>query len=303
VTYDGSPIRVKVPATSANLGAGFDCLGIALHLHDVYEFRLSKSEQVHVEGVAKLDIAIDQPNLALDSARQLSREVGKEFCHLRLDEYTNIPVARGLGSSAGAIVAGLAAANHALGNPLSKDRLIELATDIEGHPDNVIPAITGGLALSITGSHPIDWIKVDMPSTLTAVVAIPELRIPTSESRQVLPRDVSIDDAVFNSSRTALFMYAIQTQNFQLLKQAMQDRLHQPHRAKLHRSLDSILESAYIGGAHGAALSGSGSAVLAFCTSDADTIGMHMCEAAESAGIECQYLKMPLQNFGYKILK
>lgn len=302
MTHDGSPIRIKVPATSANLGAGFDCLGIALHLHDIYEFQLCNRDEVRVEGVAKPDIDIDQPNLALDSARRLAHEAGKEFCHLRLTEHTNIPVARGLGSSAGAIVAGLAAANHALGNPLSTDRLIELGTDIEGHPDNVIPAICGGLVLSIAGSHPIDWIKVSVPSALTAVIAIPELRIPTAESRRVLPRTVSIDDAVFNSSRTALFMHAMQNQKFRLLRQAMEDRFHQPHRAKLHHTLDSILEQAYIGGAHGAALSGSGSAVLALCTSDPDNVGALMCAAAESAGLECQYLTVPFQNFGYEIL-
>ena len=282
------PFTILAPATSANLGPGFDALGLALDLYDEYRFEVSDTVSVEVTGEAAGETPTDESNRVLDAAIRYSSKLGAEFRHRSVRQVSRIPVSRGLGSSAAATVTGIVAACRSTGIEVCQSRLIEEAATMDGHPDNVIPALTGGLSvIAQAGSGPV-WTKAPFPSDLEIAVAVPETRIETARARSVLPSSVDFADAVFNVSRAALLVAALQRPDYALLAEAMRDRLHQPHRSSLHPALTRMIEAAYESGAVGAALSGSGSAVIAFAESDAAGVGAAMQAACEAAGVSCR---------------
>ena len=281
-------VTVQVPATSANLGCGFDSLGIALTIHDEYTFRQGEQAHVNVSGEASGEVPTGSDNLALLSARRLSAKIGKPFTHTTIDHISTIPISRGMGASGAAIAAGLSAANHLFGNPLSINELLQLGIEIEGPPDNVLPALVGGLVVLAANNVDAQWVRLECPSCLQVALAVPSLRISTSEAREVLPESVPFADAIHNISRAALFVAAIQNNRMDLLATGMQDRIHQPYRRALHPTMDKMIEAALAAGAAGAALSGSGSTVVAFCEANAHAIAASMRLSCEATGIDCR---------------
>ncbi len=255
-------VRVRVPATSANLGPGFDCLGMALALYNHVEAEeVPAGLQVTVEGEGTGELAAAAGNLVVTAAERLFAAVGRRPAGLRLRLRNGVPVARGLGSSAAAIVGGLVAANALLGVPLSAERLLDLAVELEGHPDNVTPALVGGVTVSCGTA----FVRFDPPPGLALAVIVPERPLPTAEARAALPRRIERADAVFNLQRACLLTAALREGRLDLLPAALDDRLHQPYRAALLPGLAEALERARRERALlGACLSGSGSSVLVF---------------------------------------
>jgi homoserine kinase len=256
-----SSIVVRAPATSANLGAGFDCLGLALDLWN---------EVVATPGRLAPD---DSSNLILRAARAAYHRVGADYPGFELRCTNRILFNRGLGSSAAAIACGLLVANQCLGGPLDSAALLDLATDIEGHPDNVAPCLLGGahVALRTEDGHVLEApMSVALP--LTTVCFVPDHDVPTVHARGVLPTSVRMTDAVFNVARASLMVAALSSGRADLFAEATRDRLHQPFRLPLFPAGATLLDAAMRAGALGAYISGAGPTVLALCQSE-DQIG------------------------------
>ena len=301
-----SRVRVRVPATTANLGPGFDALGLALELHEEVTLeRLPAHSRptVSVSGLNANRLRADTNLLAYQAAIGLYRRLGRPPPPLALELHTAIPRSGGLGGSAAAIVGGLVAANALAGGPLDQRALLDLAVEIEGHPDNVSAALYGGLVITVHGRDGLIAKRLDPPPTLSAVVVVPRQSISTKAARGVLPTHLSVPDAVFNLSRTALFVAAFQTGDWALLRDAMEDRLHQPARGGIFPPLFPTIEAALGVGAHGAALSGSGAAIIALATERQDEISAAMRGAAERHGAPCDSMILRLSGGGATVLE
>lgn len=267
-------VTVVVPATSANLGPGFDTLGLALDWCEEVSCRLVRSGlRVHVEGPGGDRVPADATNLAVRGAEAVLEMLGRRDLGLDVRLRVRLPVGRGLGSSAAAVVGGAVAANALLGEPLSGTTLLELASGIEGHPDNVAPALLGGfcVAAPATGTDPGIWaLRLPPPPGLSAVAAIPDRLLPTSEARNVLPATVAFRDAVSNVQRTALWVAAVASGHLEAIGDATADWLHQPYRQRLLPGLATCLDAARGAGALGCFLSGAGPTVLALVRDGGD---------------------------------
>ena len=267
-----SSVTVRVPATSANLGPGFDCLGLAL---DIWA-TITVEDTDHVTNV-------DDPMgaMALAGARRIFGKLGRESPRGLSARYDgDIPIARGLGASAVARAGGVLAANALAGDLLDREALLGLATELEGHADNVAPALFGGLQVSVVDGERVLHVSVPFPDQLAAVLFVPELRMPTKESRKLLPAELSREDAVHNTGRAALLVAALAAGRFDLLDAATQDRLHQKPRSKLFPAMFPIFEAAKGAGAHCAYLSGGGSTICALASANEQGIAGAMQEVA-----------------------
>jgi homoserine kinase len=297
-------ITARVPATSANLGPGFDCFGLALDLRSDTTLRLGEPFSIRVEGEGVNRIAHDERNLIYRAIRTFYERIGRRLPPFALEIHSRIPLTGGLGSSSAGIVGGLLAANVAAGRPMDADALLALAAELDGHPDNVAPAMLGGLVVVVgdTGRGPAT-VSLPIPDQLSAVVFVPTFSMPTKRARALLPDLVPRRDAVFNAGRTALWIAALQTGRLELLRLATQDRLHQPYRAKLFPALPVLIEAALAAGAHGAALSGAGSAVLALATGRQSQIGQAMKDAALRRGIHGRWLAVDVARSGAEVVE
>lgn len=258
-------VLVQVPASTANLGPGFDTLGMALSLYAWIEMAEADDGVTRFElyGDQLRGLPTDKSNLIYKVAQLVFAEAGVSIPELHVAMTVDIPLARGLGSSASAIVGALAAANALIGSPLTNERLFQLATKLEGHPDNVGASLFGGIVVtSYDGVH-ADYIRLDPSDALDVLVAIPRFKLATEKARHALPNNYSKADAVFNVGRSSLLVAALATGRLELIRRAMQDRLHQPYRAALIPGMSAILEQAVDHGALGAALSGAGPTMLA----------------------------------------
>jgi homoserine kinase len=268
---DGRRATVEVPATSANLGAGFDCLAVALALTNTVtlEVRSWSRGQIEltVDGEGKRELKEDRENRfvrGVEAAMRMARGELPDGVGWRVEMHNEIPLSRGLGSSAAATVGGLIAANALLGGPLATYELLGLATEIEGHPDNAAAALLGGFVVSSVVDGQVEAVRFDAPRDLRAVLFVPELRLSTDEMRAVLPRTVPRADAVANLSAVAIGVAGLATRRYDLLRRLTIDRLHEPYRAAHYPALPRLIEAALGADALGACLSGAGSAVLAF---------------------------------------
>ncbi|MEE8464882.1 MAG: homoserine kinase [Dehalococcoidia bacterium] len=285
-------VRVKAPATSANLGPGYDCLGLALDVWNTLEVEVldggEPSVEVIGEGSGELETGRD--NLVYRSMEFLFQDAGKEMPACRIRCENAIPLARGLGSSAAAIAGGLVAANAISSQDYSANDLLEMAATIEGHPDNVAAAVMGGMQLVIMDQtddgRRLFTVPVNVPPELHAVIFEPEVRISTEDARAVLPEMVSVADAVHNMGRVGLLVASMATNHPEYLAIATEDRLHQPYRQPLFPAMKVIFKAALDAGALGVFLSGSGSTVLALTQGREMTVAYEMAEAARQASVE-----------------
>lgn len=254
--------RVKVPASTANLGPGFDTLGMALSLYAWIEMEEASETVFHLYGDEMNGVARDKSNLLYQVAQMVFAEAGVSIPELSISMYSEIPLTRGLGSSASAIVGGMAAANAMIGSPLDNAKLFNMATLIEKHPDNVGASLFGGIITAVWDGERADYIRIEPPKDLEVLVVIPEFELETTKARTVLPTEISVKDAVYNISRTSLLTAALATGRLDLLGRAMQDCLHQPYRAALVPGMEKLLAEASQHGALGIALSGAGPTLL-----------------------------------------
>ena len=298
-----SSVRVRVPATTGNMGSGYDCAGMALGLHNAIEFTETDSGlDVVVEGEGADAVPLDGGNLCIVSARAVFAAVDRHPTGLRARMHHAIPVSRGLGSSGVAIVAGAVAANELVGRPLGTPELLRICSDLEGHPDNVVPSLLGGLSVSGERSGTIVYQTFSVPSDLKAIVAIPEYTLDTKVARGVLPDSVSMEDAVYNLCSVGLLIGGMVTGNYALLGEGMSDRLHQPYRQHLVPGLSEVIADARDAGAHGAALSGAGPTAIALATEDHEEIGESMIAAFGRHGVSGQFRILPIDNDGCRVL-
>jgi homoserine kinase len=278
-----------VPASTTNLGPGFDCLGMALQLtNEVTVEPGGDALAIAIEGDGAHTLPRDEGNLVHQALACVFRALDRPVPPLRLHLVNRIPLRRGLGSSAAAVVGGLVAGNALVGNALPSEELLRLAVAMEGHPDNVVPALLGGLTLAAMAGDHVESARLPVPAGLKAVVAIPELEVATSQARAVLPSQVSRADAIFNLSRTAFVVGALATGDLRALSWAMEDRLHQPYRAALIPGLLETIAAAREAGAAGASLSGAGSTILALATDRFDAIGAAMRESLARHDLHCR---------------
>jgi len=262
--------RVKVPATSANMGPGFDCMGVALDIYNtVAAEEIPEGLVIENHGRDAGLIGKDDSNLIYKAMKTVFEKVGYIPAGLKITSYNEIPVARGLGSSAASTAAGLILANAMTGETLSLEEIIRLGTALEGHPDNIVPALIGGMTLSYSqDTSSVGYIKVDFPENLRMLVMVPDFMLSTTKARMVLPQQVELGNAVFNISRAALMVTALTAGKLEHLKYAVQDRLHQPYREKLIPGMQEVFEQAYNAGARGVFLSGAGSTIVAMVDAD-----------------------------------
>ncbi|EAW43269.1 Homoserine kinase, partial [Nodularia spumigena CCY9414] len=260
-----SSITVTVPATTANLGPGFDCIGAALTLYNKFKFtRLDEGGLIiDVTGAEAERVQTDESNLLYQAFVKLYQYIGQTPPSVKMEIQLGVPLARGLGSSATAIVGGLVGANQLAGAPLTQLQVMELAIAMEGHPDNVVPALLGGCRLAATSAD--NWAICDIPwnEDIVPVLAIPDFELSTSEARQVLPTQVSRADAIFNTAHLGLLLRGLQTGKGEWLSTALQDRLHQPYRQALIPGYDAVNAAAMKAGAYGMVISGAGPTLLA----------------------------------------
>ena len=241
--------------------------------------------RVEIIGEGSGELETNEENLVYRAMEFLFSEAGREMPPVQLKCYNEIPLARGLGSSAAAIAGGLTAANVICGQSFGSNDLLEMAATIEGHPDNVAAAVLGGLQLVVLDRDRLYTAAINMPADLSAVLFIPELRIATADARSVLPEKVTMADAVYNMSRTALLVAGMATNRLEFLEVGTEDRLHQPYRQSLFPAMNLLFRAAMDAGALGAFLSGSGSTVLALARGREMTVAYEMAEAAKQAGV------------------
>ena len=300
----GQKVVVDVPATTANLGPGFDCLGAALDLNNRFAMRRIEGGgerfELIIEGSEGSHLRGGPENLVYRAAQRVWKAAGLEPVALEARVRLAVPPARGLGSSATAIVAGLMGANALVGEPLSKEKLLELALDIEGHPDNVVPSLLGGLCMTAKAASQ-RWrvVRCEWMPSVKAVVAIPSIRLSTSEARRAMPKAIPVGDAVVNLGALTLLLQGLRTGNGDLISDGMHDRLHEPYRWRLIKGGDQVKQAAMEAGAWGCAISGAGPSVLALCEEDkGPAVSRAMVKAWEAAGVASRAPVLNLQTSG-----
>jgi homoserine kinase len=257
-------VCVRIPASTANLGPGFDTLGMALDVYAWIEMGFAAETHIELFGDQMKSIPSDKNNLIYKVAQQLFSAAGEHHPELEIAMYSDIPLTRGLGSSASAIVGALYAANALIAQPFSDDALFQMATKMENHPDNVGASLFGGIVVAFWDGLRAEYVRVEPDERLEVLVAIPEFQLSTEKARHVLPSQVSMKDAVFNVGHSSLLVAALCAGRLDMIKHAMKDVLHQPYRSSMIPGMSTILRDADQYGALGVALSGAGPTIIAF---------------------------------------
>lgn len=254
-------IEVKVPATSANIGSGYDSIGIALNLYNI--IKMEESDCIDISETSGIQVPMDETNLIYQCAKKIYDICGKPLKGLKIIENCNIPQTRGLGSSSACTVAGLLGANALLGEPIDKESIIDLAASIEGHPDNSTPAILGGFCVALLEYGKVWSVRVPMNGKVEFITFIPNFELSTEKARAVLPKNIAHHDAVFNLSRAALLAGSLTTGKLENLGVAVGDCLHQPYRFDFIPDGKELIHAAKAMGALGTFISGAGPSVIA----------------------------------------
>ncbi|MDP3279109.1 MAG: homoserine kinase [Deltaproteobacteria bacterium] len=255
---------IRVPASTSNLGPGFDALGLALSLHNEVVVAPAEAFSVSVLGEGRGALPEDETNLIVRAARRACAESSLELPPVSIRCTNGIPLDRGLGSSSAAIVSGLLLGNHLTGSMLDREQLLALATELEGHPDNVAPALFGNLQVALRAQDKVHRVELNTAHLPQVVLFIPPFKMPTHEGRALLPTTISMHDAVLSVGRVALLVAALSAGRFEALTEATRDVLHQPPREKNFPAMPRLLDAARDAGAVGAWLSGAGSTLAAF---------------------------------------
>ena len=299
-------VTVTVPATTANIGVGFDCLGAALTMANEFQFAVVDNAKlkITVEGEEAYKVGTGQNNLIYRSLLELYRRIGQTPPSLEINIKLGVPLSRGLGSSATAIVGGLLGANSLAGNPLARKEIMNMAIALEGHPDNVVPALLGNCLLSVKDNAdwqicPIQWHRDIIP-----VVAIPDFELSTEAARSVLPANYSRTDAIFNISRMGLLVRALATNNGEWLEMALADKIHQPYREQLITGYSTLREAAVKAGAYGMVISGAGPTLLALTDSvRSDRVVESMRMAWANMGVKAITRSLAIDTEGAKVVE
>ena len=286
-TIMGKTVYIVAPASTANLGPGFDCLGLALDLHHRLKVVDEEGQGVVIraEGEGADVVPLDESNVVYQAIARVFAEAGYQPGRLRLESRNDIPLACGLGSSAAALSAGLAAGQLLSGEQLDREQLIEMGSGAEGHPDNIVPCVLGGFTVAVAGDGGVDYARLEPPERLQVVLVVPDFPLLTLKARSVLPREVPFQDAVVNLGRVGLLTAAMASGETRLLRTAMEDVLHQPYRMELVPGLEEVRQAALEAGALGAALSGAGPTMMALVEEDGEGVGRAMQAAWEVKGI------------------
>lgn len=292
-------VRVFVPATTANLGAGFDVFGLAVELHN--EFYIENAEKFEIifeNGHGELPATKD--NLFYQSFTYLFKKIGKKVPQVKIRMNIQVSLGKGFGSSATAVIGGLVAANAFLKYKFSKEELLPFAVELErgNHLDNIAPALLGGLVICSTHNKKISHVQIPFPTDIKAVYFIPDFIMDTVTGRKLMPTHYAKEDVVFNTSRVALFLAAIQAKQYDLLQIAMQDKIHQPTRAKIFPLMPQLIAAANEAGALGTSLSGGGSAIIALADKNFKEIGDAMKHVAEKHGVTGISKQLEVSNKG-----
>lgn len=309
-------ISVRVPATTANIGPGFDCLGMALPIYNTVtiEETVLPGTGVEINVIAESSlidelslehIPMDENSIIYKAIELLYNSIGQNPSELKITIKSNIPVAKGLGSSASVIVGALVAANELLGHPADEVALLSIACELEGHPDNITPAIVGGLVISCQDEDgSVVYRKLNWPSQWAITVCIPDFELSTDIARSVLPKEVSMKDAVFNAQRLGMFVKAVETSDKDLMKFALNDRLHQPYRMKLIQGLDKIMDNLrHVESVLGCVISGAGSSILVISEkNDLEKIKNIVKETWADQNIKCEIKTLNIEENGAKIV-
>ncbi|MGC9489743.1 MAG: homoserine kinase [Thermovirgaceae bacterium] len=299
-------IRVRVTATTANLGSGFDTVGLALTLYNFYDvtgFDETGAYKVEIIGEGSSELYDAASNLVIRSYEKACEEWGIKPPGLVLRCLNAIPLCRGLGSSASAVAGGVLLANALREDPLPLERLLPLMVRLEGHPDNVVPCCLGGLVVSCIDGDDLRYVKLPPPpERITAVVAVPDVQVKTEDARKALPRQVSMEDAVFSLNRAALLAASWAAGKWENLPWAMDDRLHQPFRSKLFPGGDRILDAVRnVGNCLGVAISGSGPSVLAMAQGSPRHVAEAMCRIFSENGVRSRFFVLNVDEQGASV--
>ena len=309
-------ISVKVPATTANIGPGFDCLGMALPMYNTITIEETvlpgtgveinvMSDGDSIDQLSLDQVPTDENSIVYKAVELLYNSIGQTPSELKINIQSNIPVARGLGSSASVIVGGLVAANELLGKPADFDVLLSIATEVEGHPDNITPAIVGGLVISSQEDDgSVVYSRLNWPDEWKITVCVPDFELSTDIARSVLPEEVPMKDAIFNTKRMAMFVDAVYKKDSNLMKLALQDRLHQPYRMKLVPGLDNIMDNLrHFDNVLGVVLSGAGSSILVISEkNNIDKIHDVVRDTWANQNIKCTIKTLSVENKGAQII-
>lgn len=300
-------IKLRVPASTANLGAGYDCLGLALKLYNYFEFRILEKgrTKLFIQGIEGYrELPMTRSNLVYKAISRIAHLTKVQLPPMEISIYLNVPLAKGLGSSATAIVAGMVAANLLSGeNKLSNEQLLREIVKLEGHPDNVTAAFFGGLTAVMKKNKGFLYKRYRPYSKLKAVLVIPEYSLPTVDARRLLPEQVPHADAVWNLSRIPFIIDRLCSGELGDLQEIMDDRLHQPYRKSLVKYYDLIVRRGLQAGAKAVVLSGAGPALVAFCLSDAEKIATAMSDVLTRRNIRNSTLILSPDTYGTRILK
>jgi homoserine kinase len=302
-------IKIRVPATTANLGSGFDCLGLALKLYlnlEIEETEEGLVIEYQGEGAEKFSLKKKEETLIWKSINLVLKKTYKDIHKkgLKIKVLNKIFITRGLGSSASAIIGGIVGAARLYGIDLTNQEMLGLALSLEGHMDNIVPALIGGFTLAYkTGQGEIKWARIKTPLDLRIVLAVPEFTLNTKEMRKVLPQKVTLSQAIFNLSRSALLVNALQNSDWEVLVEAMEDRLHQPYRTPFIPGIEDMFSQIKKTGLAGVALSGSGPSIVSLTKKGREeTISTIMKGAFLKAGINCRILVLEADLEGTKLI-
>ena len=277
-------IKIRIPATSANIGPGFDTIVLAVNLYNYVT--MEEHDGLIIESMDGVEVPTDETNLIYSTAKHLYELCGVTFRGLKIGQINQIPFARGLGSSSACIIGGLKGANRLMGNPVPDAELVNIAARIEGHPDNTAPALMGGLVTSVFAGSRVYYVKQEIKNDLKFVALIPDFELKTSEARAVLPDAIPRADGVFNLSRAALMSVSLYSGNYQNLRVAAEDRIHQPYRLKLIQGGAEAMEACYNRGAYAAFISGAGPTIMAIVSTEIPDFSENIAKSLVELGLD-----------------
>lgn len=293
-------IKIRIPATSANLGAGFDALGLAVSLYN--EVHIEENDRLIVTSLDETAVPCDETNLIYTTVKQLYDLCGRPLAGLRIEQINRIPMTRGLGSSSACIVAGLLAGNMLLDEPMKLDDLVDLAARMEGHPDNTTPALLGGIVTSVFDGERVFYVRQEVDSRLRFLAIIPDFELKTSIARGCLPQTIPFKDAVHNLSRAALFSSSLLTGKYINLRVAVEDVLHQPYRLTFIPHAQEVFQKCYDLGAYAAYISGAGPTIMAVVDGSDKFFIPVMQYHLKQAGLNWEIKDLTIDNLGTQIL-